>query len=69
MIDRIYFDIETGPQPYRVIEKIIDYQEEAEPKLGNAKKPETIARKVKEWEESKAREGISTMASCIHEPL
>lgn len=55
MIDRIYFDIETGPQPYRVIEKIIDYQEEAEPKLGNAKKPETIARKVKEWEESKGK--------------
>jgi hypothetical protein len=53
MIDRLYFDIETGPQSYRVIEEIIAYEDDETPKLGNAKKPETIARKKQEWEENK----------------
>ena len=53
MIDRLYFDIETGPQPYRVIENIIAYEDDQAPKLGNAKRPETIARKKQEWEENK----------------
>ena len=53
MIDRLYFDIETGPQSYRVIEEIIAYEDDETPKLGNAKKPETIARKKQEWKENK----------------
>jgi hypothetical protein len=69
MIDRLYFDIETGPQPYRAIEGIITYEDDATPKLGNAKKPETIARKKQEWEENKTREGSSTMERCTRKPL
>lgn len=55
MIDRIYFDLETGPQPYRVIEGIVAYDDSEGPKMGNAKKPETIERKKKEWEETKVQ--------------
>ena len=52
-IDRIYFDIETGPEPYRVIENIVRYEDDDEPKIGNATKPETIERKIREWNENK----------------
>lgn len=50
---RLCYDIETGPQPMDRIRKILKYQDPEEPKLGNAKKKETIERKLKEWEESK----------------
>lgn len=50
---RLCYDIETGPLPMDTIKSILRYRDPKEPKLGNAKKRETIERKIKEWEEQK----------------
>ena len=69
MIDRIYFDLETGPQPYRVIEGIVAYDDSEGPKMGNAKSLKLLKGKRRNGRRQRSREKSSTMGRYTRVPL